>query len=789
MAKPNEVTLEKALSIAKEQHQAGNLTLADRTYRDIINTYPEDFTSLHYLGIIAYQRGEPKEGVDYLKRAIAINENNPETWNAYAVMLELTGQVDDAIASWNTALKLKPEYPDAFSNLGNALYKCGRYKEAQDACERALKTKPDFHAALINLGNAMVAQGKNEEAITEWKKTLATNPGNHNALINIGNALRDLGRIQESEEYCRKALSLYPDNPDALLNLGNTLNDQAQYKEAEELFRRASNIKPDFAKAHNNLAITLINQLRFDEAMTAAKYAIAFDSNYAEAYGNLAVILRQLGHLPEAEEAARKALSLQPTSVEAMVDLGEILFLIDNYEEAVTLFNDALELEPETPRFYIKLSTALDNAGRPEEAIEVLEKAVEKNPEMPEAYHLKGVTHLSSNETDKALEALNKALEIKPDFPEAIATKSELFQSLGKMEEAAGLAREALEINNKIPGLYLTLSKVKKFTKDDPDLKIMEELASDMDKYGKTQIPPLCYGLFKAYEDIENYDESFKFLKKGAEIKRSTVYYKSENQGSFFEITKQSITKEYIDEFKGKGCDSDTPIFIVGMPRSGTTLTEQIISSHPDIFGAGELYALARTEKEIGALNLDSAKQWGQNYIDITRAISEESKTARKITDKMPGNYARIGQIAAALPNAKIIHCRRNPIDTCFSCYKQIFARGHYWSYDLEEMATHYEQYNNLMEHWRKEIPDRFLEIDYEDTINDFENQARKLIDYVGMDWNDACLAPHKSKRSVLTASKGQVRKPIYKTSIQAWKRYEEELAPLAARLEKYVRN
>jgi hypothetical protein len=225
------------------------------------------------------------------------------------------------------------------------------------------------------------------------------------------------------------------------------------------------------------------------------------------------------------------------------------------------------------------------------------------------------------------------------------------------------------------------------------------------------------------------------------------------------------------------------------MPRSGTTLTEQIISSHPDIYGAGELYTLAQVENEIGTLTPENAKEWGAKYVELVKEINEDSKTAIKITDKMPGNFIRIGQIVNALPNAKIIHCRRNPIDTCLSCYKQLFGRGHYWSYNLEEMAQHYEEYDDLMAHWRNVLPKKFLEINYEDTVNDFENQARKLIDFVGMEWNDACLKPHKQKRSVLTASKGQVIKPIYKTSVHAWKRYEEQLQPLIKRLEKYVTN
>lgn len=789
MQKQNEVTLESALAIAKQHHKSGNLTLADRTYRDIIKTYPEDFTSLHYLGIIAYQRGALKEGVVFLQQAINVNANNPDTWNAYSVMLEIIGQQEKAIEGWEKALSLKPEFPDALSNYGNAMWKMNNFEKARELCDRALKVNPEHTPSLVNLGNALLSLDRKEEAIEIWERCLKVNPKDYNAYLNIGNALRDLGRLQESETYCRKAVEIAPDNPEALLNLGNALSDQGQYDEAEKLYRQATNAKPEYVRAHNNLSISLIDQFRFDEALIAVRYALAFDSEHGESHGNMAVILRELGKLKEAEVSARKSLYLQPDSAEARVDLAEILFLVDNYDEAATLFNEAMELIPDTPRLYIKLSTALDRANRTEEALAALEKAVELNPEMPEAYHLKGVTHLTSNEMEKAMEAINMALKIKPDFAEAIATKSEILQSEGKMEEARELVEQALKINSQIPSVYLTLSKVKKFKADDPELKNMEELAGKAEKFGRGQTPALYYALFKAYEDIGDYKKSFECLKKGADIRRSLAVFNSYQQSSFYKEMKKANIKKHFDPFKGKGSESDVPIFIVGMPRSGTTLTEQIISSHPDVYGAGELYALSHVETEIGTLTPLNAKQWGDHYVEMVRNISEGSKTARKITDKMPGNFVRIGQIVSALPNAKIIHCRRNPIDTCLSCYKQLFSRGHYWSYNMEEMVEHYKEYYDLMEHWRKELPGSFLDIDYEDTINDFENQARRLIDYVGMDWNDACLSPHKSKRAVLTASKGQVRKPIYKTSIEAWRRYEDELQPLIEGLKPFMEN
>ena len=370
-----------------------------------------------------------------------------------------------------------------------------------------------------------------------------------------------------------------------------------------------------------------------------------------------------------------------------------------------------------------------------------------------------------ANRVPEAEQFINKSLELRPNFPAAFATKSEIFQTKGDMNSAKELALAGIKANPDLPHLYFTLSKVKKFTADDPMLEKMKTLTQKESQFGQTQGMSLNFALFKAYEDVKDYDQAFEHLKTGNDIKWQNVTFDSKTQSNSFIRLKETWTKDHIKKHEGKGCEDETPIFILGMPRSGTTLTEQIISSHPEIYGAGELHFLSTVDKDFGFLTLENCKDIGQKYIDQIRSIDEESSKARFITDKMPGNYMRMGLIMATMPNAKIIHCKRNPIDTCLSCYKQLFARGHYWSYNLDKMAEHYALYHDMMSYWKDIAPDRFLEINYEDTVGDFENQARKLIDYVGIEWDDACLTPHKSKRAILTASKGQVRKPIYKTS------------------------
>jgi len=723
MAMANEVTLEDALNLAKQHHLSGNLTLAERTYKDVLAIYPENFTGLHYLAVISYQKNAYNEGITFMKKAIEVDKEDAPSWNILAVMLELVGQLDNAIRAWEKSITINPDYVDALSNYAHASWKAGNFKKTEDLCLHALTVDPNYFPAIINLGGAYQGQKNNEKALEVWKQALEIVPDNPNALINIGNSLRDLGRIKESEEYCRKAIEAAPENPDALLNLANALCDQGQHEEAEKYYKQATNFQPNHVQAHSNLAITLMAQLRFDEALSSAKYAIAFDPNFREAYGHMAIALGELGKLDEAEIAARKAIALAPDSAEAHVDLAQILFSKDNYDEAATLFSDAMELDPDNPRLYLKLSSALERANKFDESIKAIDQAVELNPEMPEAYHLKGVTYMAANQTDKALESINKALEIKPDYAESMSVKSEILQAQGKMEEAKEFIQQAIHTNNQIPSIYLTLSKMKKFTKDDEDLKVMEDLKKNIHTFGRVQTSPFHYALFKAYQDIGDYDQAFENLKIGADNKRKISPYDQASELSAFQSMKLAGTKEAIEGYKNHGSQSDVPIFILGMPRSGTTLTEQILASHPDVYGAGELYYLTQIESIVNEkLTKENAETYGDTYVKMIQSLNDEAKNAKRITDKMPGNYIRIGQIVSILPNAKIIHCQRNPIDTCFSCYKQLFSRGHYWTYNLEELASHYEQYHAMMQHWRETIPDNFIEVTYEDTINDFEN-------------------------------------------------------------------
>ena len=784
MHEEKQVTIDEALNMAMGNMQQGNYRVAELVLQDIIKAHEGHYDSHYMLGLARYFMGNAKGALEHIAKACESETAEAEWFCNYGILLNETGELEKALEAYDKAIEVDSDYPNTHWNKSYSLWLAERYEEAEKAARDGIKRAPQSAEAWLNLGTAIVKQGRREEAVEAWEKAVEINPEFGFAWNNLGNVLRELGQLESSEEKCRKALELSPEHAQAMNNLANALLDLGNTEEAEELYRKAIAQEPDYAEAHNNLCIALIRQSRYEEAIHEARVAVSYNKNYVEALMNMSVAYKSLGRLEEAEKAIETAVALDSESAEVRIEMADILFMRDRYAEAEIELEKAQELKADSTHVFLRLSHVLERGNKIEEALEAVDKAVELNPEMPEAYLRKGSICHVANRIDEAKEYLNKTLEMSPNQPLALLSLAELYLSLGEKEEAREYINKARESTSLPPSLFYTLSKSKKFTEDDEDFKQMVELDKNSASMGLDQASILNFALFSAYENIGDYDQAFVHLKKGNDYKRQLIPYESERQVQAFETIQEAYGKEQCEEIAQYGHEDKTPIFIVGMPRSGTTLTEQIISSHPDVFGAGELMEISMLDSEFGPLNQNNAKAQGQWYLD--RLLErDETGTAKHITDKMPGNFSSLGKITSIFPNAKIIHCRRNPIDTCLSCYKQAFARGQYWSYDLAELGEYYNMYLSLMEYWREALGDKFLEIDYEETVSDFETQARRLIDYVGLEWDNACLEPHKQKRAVLTASKMQVIKPVYKTSVKAWERYADQLKPLIEALEK----
>lgn len=781
-----EVPLDEALAMAQSHHQSGNFVLAERTYRDILKAAPDHFPTTQFLGGILYQSGSYAEALDYFERAAkAANDKAGCFSNLGGVLMQLK-DYKKALENFEKALKIEPENIDVLNNMAYCQWLLKKFSEAERFSRKALQLDHQNSIALNGLAMSLARQYRFEEAVDTWELAIKYDSGNALLWSNLCNGLRDMGRLLKAREKGEKAIELDGKNPNAMNNLANVLRDLGILDKAIELYNSTTDEMPSYAEAHYNKAVAYQDNNQFDLACIAANYAIALKPDFADAYSVLAGALSSNGEYEKAHTAAQRAVHFSTTDqAEPYIALSNALARLDRHDESLAALTEALKREPDSARAYLKLSEVYESLNDPAEAHNVIDRALQLSPDMPRLYSRKGMIYHLEADTENALKCIDKAIELAPDWTVPYQQKAEILVSINNTKEAEKYVKEAMKVSNGLPGPNILLASFKTYESEkDPDFIALKAIEDKAKTFGKDIEANYYFALGNAYESLKKPKESFAYLKKASDLKMKLNPSTEIKQGlgDKLAVRRSVYNKEYIRDFSSRsGFRSDLPVFIVGMPRSGTTLTEQIISSHPDVFAAGELsyigdiahYLATRSE-----VNPDIYTDLGRAYIDKIK-MREKAGTAKRITDKMPGNCLNLGLISLALPDAKIIHCRRNPIDTCLSCYQQNFSVGHYWSYDLEETGRYYQEYEKMMDHWRQVIPDRFIEVNYEDTVNDLESQARRLIDYIGLEWNDACLEPHKKKRSVLTASRTQVTQPVYKTSVEKWRVYEEELQPL----------
>lgn len=499
---------------------------------------------------------------------------------------------------------------------------------------------------------------------------------------------------------------------------------------------------------------------QFDQALNCYIKALEFKPDYAEAYCNIGIVLNSMRRPTEAIRNFREALNINPGYSAAQCNLGNAFVQIGSFDEAIACYYKALDVEPDSAPIHYNLGVALHTSGKFREATISYRRAIALNPAYATAYNNLGISLRFLGEISEAANCFRKAISISPDFADA----------------------------------HRHLSNTIKFDTHNEDVRAMEKSYAKTD-LNEPQKMLLSFALGKAFEDLRQYEKAFEYFQIGNLLKRKTFDFSIDGAMKVIKRINQTFSSDLILHCQGVGLSDHSPIFVVGMPRSGTTLVEQILSSHRDVIGGGELPYLqqvvssqfkdisdAKLKECILSSSPEKFSEAGKQYIELIRQYSQNAKY---ITDKTPLNFHLIGMIKLILPQAKIVHCCRDSRDTCMSIYRNYFeVPGNLYAYQLDELGHYYNLYVEQMVHWHSVFPNEIYDIQYEKLIHDQESQTRSLLKYCDLDWDDACLEFHKNKREVQTASATQVRKPLYSNSVELWKRYEKWLGPLLESLE-----
>ena len=644
-----------------------------------------------------------------------------------------SGDLGAAETRCRSALDKYPRDVNMLALHGALLVKLNRAAEAESRLLQVIAEAPTFAKPQEDLGHLLVTQNRALEALPYLERATHLDPKLENAWFTLGRALVMLGRGTEADVAFERCFALSPER--RLMALAAEHQKEGRLDEAEHFYRRI----------------------------------IRHNPRNADAMRLLALIALKAGRDSEAESLLEKAISLAPDFGLAILDLGRLRKAQDRYGEALQCFDQAIALDP-------------GNA---------------------QAHYQRGSTLAPASFTQEAIEAYEQCLQLRPGHVGALIGLGHVLKAVGRYEEAVASYDACIRQLPDFGETYWSLANLKTYRFDDATVAEMERHVSGAGLTAQSEVNFL-FALGKAYEDRGDFDRAWNFYSSGNIRQRSEVSYDPVQTESMNDRLVRVFSAEFLQSRRGAGLADPAPIFIVGLPRSGSTLLEQILASHSQVEGTSELPYLGRVamwlnRNRADGINYPEAarelqpsnfQSLGEDYLSFAR-MHRRSGAARFI-DKNPNNFASIGFLSLILPNARIIDARRHPLDACLSCYRQLFAKGQTFTYDLTEIGEYYLQYQRMMDHWAEVLPGQVLTVQYEEVVADFETQVRRLLEFCGLPWEDACLRFYESDRPVRTPSSEQVRQPIYDRSVGHWRNYaahlEELITVIAPIRDRYLR-
>ncbi len=624
----------------------------------------------------------------------------------------------------------------------NALIKLGRFDEANVRIERAMHIYPQWARPHEALGELLLAKGELPDAAEAFQKALLLDPKRQQTRMKLGQVFMYMGRVDEAQELKAEFMELSQDNQD--IAKAAELEKEEEFAEAEKLYRQILTRHPDNVSAMRAWARLGAQQ---------------------ELYADAEVLLQQ-------------AVKVTPGFNRAWLDLCNVQMEQRKFDDLIESANRLIKLQPHSPQGHMWLGTASASAGHQLDAIE----------------------------------SFDKVLDISPNHVGAMCGKGNASRTIGDQDGSVAAFRASIETDPLHAEAYWSLANLKTFRFEDQEVEDMLALLDDERITPEGQVQ-LNNALGLEFDGRKEYDRSFEFIDRGNKLRREQEFYDRIEFEEKIDMTIEAFSQQFLEDNASHGDPEPAPIFIIGLPRSGSTLLEQILSSHSQVDGTHELPDLgavirsnrklssrqkhhpdetSRYPKTIARLDANEFKRLGSEYIERTQRHRGDSPF---FTDKNPNNFEHVGILQMILPNAKIINARRHPLDSCYGSYKQLFAQGQPFTYDLIEIGEYYLQYQRIMDHWHAVLPGKVLDVQYEEVVADLEGQVRRILEYCELEWEESCLRFHETDRSVKTASSEQVRRPIYTSSVNTWRHYEahlgaliETLAPLLMKLPEHDR-
>ncbi len=704
--------------------------------------------------------------------------------------LHQAGRLAEAAAACQELVDAQATPEPHFLALHAALLlQTGQQAEGRQVLAQIHAKEPDNTAWASDLGMAHLLASEPERALALLERAVSLGEPDAAAYTRLGAVHVTLNQLEPAAEAFQEALLREPGRAEMHSNMGSVMLRLDRYDEALIHYDRALSLEPGLRQAEDGRNLVLVALDRTGEAVQRLEAELARDPDSTELRRRLSKVLLLDERIQEAENRLREAIDLEPEHVGTRLALAALLSGEDRHPAALAVLQEAAEAEPDNPAVLGRLARAYSELRRREDAEEAIAQAFELAPDAPGCYRARAAVRAADGDYVSAEADLRRALALHPGSAEAWGALGHNLMWIGQLDEAVTCFQRAAELN---PTALGSLVEARAFPDDPAAVERLRRLA-DHRLMPRRARAAMSFALVRVCDQRGDYDQAFHYADQGNALQRRGIKYRADAHSAYVDRIIGTFTPELFAKHAGLGSTSERPVFVVGMPRSGTTLTEQVLASHPDVYGAGELGTMTaivqlmpRVLKTrhayprcMAGFKARTASHAAAYYLD---AIAKLDNRAARVVDKLPHNFLHLGLIALIFPRARIIHISRDDRDVAVSNYFTNFKHrrgGMAYAFDLADIGGMLKDHQRIMSHWRQVLPVPLFELRYEDLVANQEQTTRRLLDFLGLPWHEDVMSFHKTERAVRTASVWQVRQPLYDQSLERWRRYASHLGPL----------